>query len=200
MGFTLGLFDWRWCHLEGTSLCFGHSFEQFLADFLPTINFFGGSRVSGFLLVFPAFYGFVTAACFRIQHDFLPHNGWIASNWILNCPPARENFASELFLLSSCCCDTVILCHFPCAYHLAPMYALKFCHVSHFTLTNWISSNVPCVFSQPQGLGRHLRVRPHIDGSWGLRSEKKKGCQSPYCLGVSQDTIFQHMKISAGTP
>ena len=37
----------------------------------------------------------------------------------------------------------------------------------------WISSDVFCIFVQPQGLGRRLRVRPHIDGSCGLRSGKR---------------------------
>ena len=50
-------FSWRWCHLEGTKLCFGHIFGQFLAGILSKINFFGGGRVSGFLDVFPASYG-----------------------------------------------------------------------------------------------------------------------------------------------
>ena len=51
------VFGWRWYHLEGTKLCFGHIFGQCLAGILSTINFFGGSRVSGFLDVFPASYG-----------------------------------------------------------------------------------------------------------------------------------------------
>ena len=55
----------RWCHLEGTEPCFGHIFGQFLAGILPTVNFFGGSRVSGFFLVFLSFYGIVTATFFR---------------------------------------------------------------------------------------------------------------------------------------
>ena len=57
---------WRRCHLEGAEHCFGHMFGQFLAGILPTVNFFGGSRVSGFFLVFLSFCGIVTATFFRL--------------------------------------------------------------------------------------------------------------------------------------
>ena len=59
----------------------------------------------------------------------------------------------------------------------------------HFLL--WrigISSDVSCVFVQPQGLGRRLRVRPHIDGSWGLRSGKRLSESVPPL--VSQDMWY----------
>ena len=51
--------------MEGTEPCFGHIFGHFLAGILLTVNFFGGSRVSGFFLVFLAFCGIVTATFFR---------------------------------------------------------------------------------------------------------------------------------------
>ena len=113
-------FSWRGCHLEGTKLCFGHIFGQFLAGILSTINFFGGSRVSGFLDVFPASYGICDC-------QLLPHLAWFSSiEWVgckqlyFFCPPGRI-FAWEMFLMSPCCCDTVISCQFPFAYHVAPM-------------------------------------------------------------------------------
>ena len=69
-------FSWRGCHLEGTKLCFGHIFGQCLAGILSTINFFGGSRVSGFLDVFPASYGICDC-------QLLPHLAWFSSiEWV----------------------------------------------------------------------------------------------------------------------